>query len=108
MKFNPQTLSWRAPTENVDGTPIDYELNYELGFDLPDGSTQVMVTLPEALNPEGLFEAPINAMDFDNGEWTIRVRALSEEHEGRISAWSNGITFAIGAQPNPPLLEAVA
>ena len=26
MRVNPNKISWHAPTENTDGTPIEYEL----------------------------------------------------------------------------------
>ena len=106
MKFNPKTLSWSAPTENEDGTPIDYALNYELG--VADGDvTEAVLTLPEELNAEGIYVAQIADMNFEPGTHTVRVRALSEEHEGRISKWSTSVTFAVGANPAAPFAVAV-
>ena len=47
-------LSWLAPTQNTDGTAIDYELSYRLYVD-----AQPVMTLPGTLNPDGRYSFPL-------------------------------------------------
>lgn len=54
---NPKTkLAWQAPTENEDGTPIDYALAFNLYIgDAPTAT----VALPGTLNQDGSYTAEL-------------------------------------------------
>lgn len=45
-----ENLTWSAPTENTDGTAIDYALTYQLYID-----DQATSTFPGTLNETGLY-----------------------------------------------------
>lgn len=47
-------LSWLAPTQNTDGTSIDYALSYRLYVD-----AQPVATFPGTLNPDGRYQFPL-------------------------------------------------
>lgn len=70
-------LSWLAPTQNVDGTDIDYALTYRLYVD-----AQPVMTFPGTLNPDGRYQFPL-----------ADVAALSSEgaHELTLTAFPEGI-----------------
>ena len=108
MKINPTTLSWKAPTENEDNTPIDYELGYEVGVKAGDTFMPIYAT-PGSLNPDGNYEAPIEAMNFQDGVHTIAMRAFRADSPSVMSKWSNELSFEIeNDRPNAPFDIAVA
>ena len=86
MKLNPKTMSWQAPTTNVDGSPIDYELEYEVGLEDLDGFNPI-VTIPGQLREDGkTYEAPIGDLSLDEGVHVIALRSFSKEDPERMSA----------------------
>jgi hypothetical protein len=107
MKINPTTLSWMAPTTNVDGTPIDYELQYEIGlYDEEADSIVPLMTVPSSLRTDeaGAYEAPIADVGLDTGSYEMALRSFAKEDPERVSLWSNTVEFAISDRiPNPPL-----
>lgn len=105
MIVNPKTLSWTAPTENVDGSPIDYDLNYEVGLvDIDTGDIVPIMTLPGSLNPDGRYEAPIDELMLNPGDYTLALRAYEKGNESRESAWSDSrVNFALMTVPTAPL-----
>lgn len=88
-----QNLTWVAPTENVDGTAIDYALTYRLYID-----GVATMTFPGTLNETGLYSFALEdvAAITDAGLYTFKLTAfpqgvdLDQEPE-RESAKSNGI-----------------
>lgn len=105
MKLNPTTLSWNAPTTNVDGTPIDYELEYEVGL-APEGAVgdyQPLVTIPGQLREDETYEAPISDLPLEYGEHTIAMRSFEKAMPTRVSAWSEPVTFMLQTVPSRPL-----
>lgn len=108
MKINPKKLSWAAPTTNQDGTPIDYELDYELGIEI-DGVITPALIIPAQLNETGTYEAPIANMGFDFGEHVVALRSFAKLDPNRRSTWSNTVPFTLSRRiPNAPTNVAVA
>jgi hypothetical protein len=108
--INPSRLSWQAPTENEDGTPIDYELVYHLGVEDPlDGSFEVVAEFPGDLNPDGTYQTDLSQFSFGDGQHTIALRAVRADLPTLVSAWSNAITFEVeNDTPNPPMNLALS
>lgn len=108
MKVNPTMLSWKAPTTNVDGTPITYALEYEVGI-VADGTITPLMVVPAQLQTGTDYEAPIGGLGLDYGTYEIVLRTFAKEDPERVSDWSNSVEFAISEQiPNPPLELRVA
>ena len=107
MKINPTTLSWMAPTTNVDGTAIDYELQYELGlYDNEADLIEPLMTIPAQLRNDetGAYEAPIADVRLDTGTYEMALRSFAKEDPERVSTWSNTVEFAISDRiPSAPL-----
>jgi len=102
--LNPQNLSWTAPTENVDGSPIDYPLAYTLGIGDPGGPYTEVASFPGALNPDGMYEAPLPDFDFpEDVVQAIVLRAFNTQQPDVQSAWTNEVEiFVTGKLPNAP------
>lgn len=68
-------LSWLAPTQNVDGTDIDYALSYRLYVD----ATPVM-TFPGTLNPDGRYQFPLADVPAisEPGTYTLKLTAFPD------------------------------
>jgi len=104
MTVNPTRVTWTAPTENEDGTPIDYELSYDVGKKLADGSFVPIYTTPGSLNPDGTYEAPIAEMGFEDGKHEIAMRAFRVDVPTLRSVWSNTVQFEVEVnKPGAPL-----
>ena len=105
-KVNPKKLSWNAPETNEDGTPITYELEYELGvYDEAEQDFIPKLTVAGQLrdDTEGEYEAQIELMEFDTGEHKIALRAFAKDDPNRKSVWSESATFAISDEiPSAP------
>lgn len=100
MADNPRRLNWTAPTENTDGTAIDYELNYNL---LVDG--QEVASFPGTLNPNGQYEMLFADLAYDfelERTYTIALTAFSVANPERESAPSASIDIRFFKIPNPP------
>jgi hypothetical protein len=68
-------LSWLAPTENTDGTPIDYSLTYQLYIN--GAATMVF---PGTLNPDGKYTFLLQDVPAlqEEGSYTIELTAFRE------------------------------
>lgn len=109
MKVNPTILSWKGPTTNVDGTPITYALEYEVGLVGSDGAITPLMVVPAQLQTNTDYEAPIGGLGLDYGVYEIVLRTFAKEAPERVSDWSNPVEFAISEQiPNAPLELRVA
>ena len=110
MKVNPKQLSWKAPTTNVDNTPIDYELNYEVGLEDANGQLQPLMVIPGQLQDGSTYTAPIADLGLTAGKvYTIALRSFAKDDPARKSQYSASVEFAISDRiPNPPLVFAVA
>lgn len=109
MKINPSIMSWTAPTTNIDGTPIQYDLEYEVGLMDAKQVIQPLMVIPAQLQTGNDYEAPIDALDLVNGTYQIALRTFAKDDPKRVSAWSNPVEFAISEQiPNAPLALAVS
>ena len=103
---NPKFLSWHAPTENVDGTPITGPLVYNLyradNEDLISSMPSLHYSMPGTLQPEGHYRAPLE--QFAPGRHVIALTAV--DADGDESAFSNtlGFTITVGVDPRPPVL----
>jgi hypothetical protein len=96
-QVNPNRIIWRAPTQNVDGSAIDYNLAYELEVD-----GEAVVTFPGTLNPNGLYSAEFADMPPIVGEAEIALRAFDTDNPRRKSAPSQTIQVAFFPNPNAP------
>lgn len=105
MKLNPTTMSWEAPITNVDGTPIDYMLEYEVGLagENAPGDYDPIATIPGQLRNGETYEAPISDLELTEGEHTIALRTFAKDTPERISEWSDPVSFMIMPAPKPPL-----
>lgn len=88
-----RNLTWLAPTENTDGTAIDYALTYRLYLD--DVAT---MTFPGTLNEAGRYEFPLADVGAitEPGLYTFQLTAFPEgvdldQEPERESERSNGI-----------------
>ena len=109
MKINPKQLSWSAPTTNVDGTPIDYDLEYEVGIVNGDAISTLMV-VPAQLREGVDYVAPIEGLSLASGRvYSLALRAFAKEDSKRVSQWAISGEFAISDRvPSPPLAFAVS
>lgn len=92
-------ISWSAPTENVDGTPINYELSYNLYI---NGINSLV--LPGTLNQDGKFEAELGviaALDAI-GTYVLTLTAFNVDTPAIESAESNSVTVITVAVPLEP------
>lgn len=101
MKTNPTTMSWNAPTTNIDGTEINYELEYEVGLENSEGSLEPLLTMPSQLSEDGAYEAPLELLGLDYGEHTVAMRTFEKDNPSRVSAWSNTVTYRTESTENP-------
>ena len=104
MSINPEKLSWTAPTTNVDGTPIDYELAYDLGIGPVGGPYEVRSTFPGTLNPDGMYEADLPALNLDEDvTYALVLRALNVNLPEAPSEWTGEVEIMFtGKLPNAP------
>jgi len=106
---NPTVFRWRAPTTNEDGTPIDYDLNYELGEQDDLGAFAPKASIVGSLQVDDVYEAPVGDMLWEAGEHTVALRAVNSEDTDKVSDWSNPVTFIWSDRiPNAPLEFSVA
>jgi hypothetical protein len=105
MKVNPKQLIWQAPTTNVDGTPIDYALNYEVGLSV-DGKMEPLMVVPGQLQGGGEYTAPIADLGLAPGRvYAIALRSFAKEQPARKSAYSGTVKFAISERiPSAPFM----
>ena len=104
MKINPERFRWKAPENNQDGTPIDYELDYELGLMNEDGEIVPFVVIPEKLQDNEYYTAEIEQFDLDAGQFEFAIRSFAANDRDRKSQWSETVEFAISDRiPSLPL-----
>lgn len=104
MKINPKTMSWTAPTTNVDGSEIDYELEYEVGVYTEDAQDfEPIVTIAGQLQQDGRYTAPIAMLSLVEGEQTIALRSFAKDQPGLKSEWSASVAFMVAPVPSAPL-----
>ena len=105
---NPEeNLTWQAPIENTDGSPVKGPLTYNLyraddEASLVRSPTALFMALPGQLNVDGLYEAPLP--DFPEGRHVIALTAV--DVQGDESELSNTVGFRIGVAPLAPLIVA--
>ena len=106
MPLSRDRLEWQAPTENIDGTAIDYDLDYELGLTTTAGGPLVATTtFPGTLNPDGTYYADLTSMVFPIGDLELGLRVINRDDPTRVSDWSNRLPLVVtGAPPRPPVL----
>jgi len=100
-----QNLRWQPPTTNVDGTPIDYPLDYELGSKLTTdaGEPQARFVVVGTLQGDGTYEAPLAQMGWAVGQHELYLRAINHNDLNAVSAWNDPILLSVSASvPNPP------
>lgn len=95
--LNPRRITWTAPTENTDGTAIDYQLAYAL---LVDG--EPVADFPGTLNPDGTYEALFADLPPIHGEAEIALVAFDVAIPDRRSAPSGTLQVAFFPNPLPP------
>jgi hypothetical protein len=97
-------LSWLAPTENIDGTTIDYALSYQIYVD-----NQPALIMEGSFNPDtSRFEFPLADIPALNaaGTYQIHLTALPtgvdlSQNPERESTPSDSITVIVTAVPVP-------
>lgn len=109
MLTNPKTLSWIAPQKNSDGSPIDYELAYEVGLVVSTTEVTPLATFPgrfaETTADGDRYTASIADLNLDSGqEYTLVMRTLSTDTPQRMSVWSDeSVSFFLSDRiPAPP------
>lgn len=105
--INPKTLSWAAPTTNMDGSPITGTLEYELGVKAGDTFEPALV-VPGQLQTDGNYQALVGQLSLGKGDHTIALRTFTKEQPGVKSSWSEPVTFTLAGVPMPPLDLRVA
>lgn len=99
-----ENLSWQAPTENTDGSPIEQSLTYNLySATVADPTEAVAVSsFPGVLNPDGSYTTPLaDTAAFDtDGEYFLWLTAVDEDDDE--SDFSNGISIVRRQSPNSP------
>lgn len=97
MIFNPTKLSWTAPTEREDGSPITGDLTYSLWIDGVESQS-----LPGSLNPEGKYEAALTISE--PGQYSLYLTATETYPDGKAltSQPSNAVEIEVTAAPLAP------
>lgn len=95
-----KTFKWSAPTERVDGTPLD--LTEIGGYRLYVDGTAV-VDMPGSLNPDGQYEFQ---RDFAHGKYVAEITCI--DTGGRESGKSNSVPFEVISLPAAPVLLGVS
>jgi hypothetical protein len=94
-KVNPSKIVWDKPQNNVDGTPIDYPLEYEVGLMDENGEIQPKMTVVGSLQKDNTYEAPIKDMGLEAGEHEMALRSFEKDNHLRKSVWSDTVNFTI-------------
>ena len=102
-KINPTELSWLAPTNNTDGTPITEPLSYRLLVDGVD-----FLDFPGTLNADGRFYEAVAPMAIEDGAHTLTLKAFYVSQPALISDPSNPMDVILGVQPPEAPLDLLA
>lgn len=102
---NPDTITFDAPTQFTDDTPIPAGtvLRYEYGFAqvVTGPFSKITPDTDFTPNAQGKQTAPLSLAGFAFGQWFGVARAVSKD--GPVSAWSNASPFEVRAkEPKPP------
>lgn len=101
-RLNPTTIRWQAPTQNVDGSLIDYELAYELYVD-----AEPVATFPGRLNPDGTYEQDVVDLfpDTTFAAYDVALKAFRVDQPEEKSALSNVVEYKFDRRkPKAPFL----
>jgi hypothetical protein len=103
--INPTTFSWQPPITNVDGSPVNGPLNYNVytsDTDTVSKATGVFYVVVGTLQTDGSYTAPLD--QFPDGRNVLALTAV--DAEGDESGLSNTLGFTItdGVAPRPPVL----
>lgn len=101
-KLNAVSLRWQAPTQNVDGSPIDYELAYELYVD-----AEAVATFPGRLNPDGTYEQDVVDLfpDTTFAAYDVALKAFRVDQPAEKSELSNVVEYKFDRRkPKAPFL----
>ena len=101
-KLNQAKITWQAPTENEDGSAIDYELGYELYVD-----GEASATFPGRLNPDGTYEQEVSTLFPDTvyASYTVQLKAFRIDQPDLKSGLSNAVVLSYDKRkPKPPFL----
>lgn len=100
VKINPTRIRWVAPTENIDGTPIDYQLAYNLYV-----NDALTASFPGTLNPTGeyqfLFEELATPLPKEQTH-EIALTAFSTDNPARESEKTPAIEVIFYGIPKAP------
>ena len=103
--LNPPSVFFRAPTENVDGTPVSGPLTYTVYRKAADVDvfTDPYLVLPPTLQEvDGVYEAQLS--DFPPGRHIIGLTATDVDLEESTMSLTMGFRITDGVPPNPPEL----
>lgn len=87
---NPTKLSWRAPTENTDGSPFTVE--QYAGFELALNEASA-VSVPADWETDGTYELPLADFVTQSGTYSLRMRTVAKN--GNLSEWSAAVNFEL-------------
>lgn len=99
---NPTKISWKGPTQYVDGTA--YGAADHGGYDV-ELNGQVLLSIPFAWNSANTYELSLNGLPVVQGVNAVRVRTVAAN--GQVSAWAGPVSFPYASVPNAPTSLAV-
>lgn len=96
---NPRTsISWNAPTQNTDGSPITDQLTYNLYVDNVNTAS-----FPGTLNPDGKYSFLLADLPVISQPGSYQFELTAQDESGDESDRSNAITIVRGETiPNAP------
>lgn len=96
---NPRRIFWSAPTQNTDGSPIDYDLAYNMYV-----NGVVTASFPGTLNPDGTYEALFADLPAfpKNQVLTVALSAFATSNPARESAPSTSVEVEFVGIPSAP------
>lgn len=103
------TLRWQAPTQNVDGTPLEDLCCYKIYWGEQSRNYTQELDVPDGTSTNRSFSFPLNSEGQTN--WYFAMTALDDD--GNESAYSNEIlkivtvTVTDNRPPAPPVLDEV-
>jgi len=99
---NPRVVSFTAPTQYIDNTPIPANgiARYEYGFSQVAAGpfSRIVTDVDFTVDADGKQTGDIDLTGFAFGQWYAAGRAVSSD--GKASAWSNVVPFEV--QPKEP------
>lgn len=103
-------LSWEAPTENTDGTPLTNLAGYSVHIGTQPGVYDTEIPIPNASATSETLQIPIS--DQADGEVTVYIAMRAINDEQVASDYSNELskTFTLIENPKvtlPPILQNI-